>query len=69
MRLWRLGVRGVLRGVVAAFGLARPQTPDGLDLSSCTHLLKALADWSIAHRPVIAAAREAYDGRSAADPV
>ncbi|MCI3931707.1 winged helix-turn-helix transcriptional regulator [Streptomyces sp. AN091965] len=29
---------------------------------SMTHLIKSLADWSIAHRPAIAAAREAYDG-------
>nr|WP_078868820.1 helix-turn-helix domain-containing protein [Streptomyces sp. NRRL B-1347] len=29
---------------------------------SLTHLIKSLADWSIAHRPAIAAAREAYDG-------
>ncbi|KKD03193.1 winged helix-turn-helix transcriptional regulator [Streptomyces sp. WM6386] len=28
---------------------------------SLTHLVKALADWSIAHRPAIAAAREAWD--------
>ncbi|MFD6426820.1 winged helix-turn-helix transcriptional regulator [Streptomyces sp. NPDC060198] len=28
---------------------------------SLTHLVKALADWSIEHRPVIAAAREAWD--------
>ncbi|MEU2564265.1 helix-turn-helix domain-containing protein [Streptomyces longispororuber] len=28
---------------------------------SLTHLIKSLADWSIAHRPAIAAAREAYD--------
>ncbi|MFD3574465.1 winged helix-turn-helix transcriptional regulator [Streptomyces sp. NPDC058644] len=28
---------------------------------SLTHLVKALADWSIGHRPAIAAAREAYD--------
>ncbi|MEV8319737.1 helix-turn-helix domain-containing protein [Streptomyces sp. NPDC059900] len=28
---------------------------------SLTHLVKALADWSIEHRPAIAAAREAYD--------
>ncbi|MEV6204690.1 helix-turn-helix domain-containing protein [Streptomyces sp. NPDC051771] len=26
-----------------------------------THLVKALADWSLAHRPVIAEARHAYD--------
>ncbi|GGV40106.1 winged helix-turn-helix transcriptional regulator [Streptomyces spectabilis] len=29
---------------------------------SLTHLIKSLADWSIAHRPAIAAARQAYDG-------
>ncbi|MGW6059122.1 winged helix-turn-helix transcriptional regulator [Streptomyces sp. NPDC055189] len=28
---------------------------------SLTHLVKALADWSIDHRPAITAAREAYD--------
>lgn len=28
---------------------------------SLTHLVKALADWSIEHRPVIVAAREAWD--------
>ncbi|MFD4633121.1 winged helix-turn-helix transcriptional regulator [Streptomyces sp. NPDC058284] len=28
---------------------------------SLTHLVKALADWSIDHRPAIAAARERYD--------
>ncbi|MGW2230658.1 winged helix-turn-helix transcriptional regulator [Streptomyces formicae] len=28
---------------------------------SLTHLVKALADWSIAHRPAIAAARASYD--------
>jgi DNA-binding HxlR family transcriptional regulator len=28
---------------------------------SLTHLVKALADWSIAQRPVIAASRQAYD--------
>ena len=28
---------------------------------SLTHLVKALADWSIEHRPTIAAAREDYD--------
>ncbi|WP_327354360.1 winged helix-turn-helix transcriptional regulator [Streptomyces sp. NBC_01304] len=28
---------------------------------SMTHLVKALADWSIEHRPVIAEARRAYD--------
>lgn len=28
---------------------------------SLTHLVKTLADWSIAHRPAIAAAREAWD--------
>lgn len=28
---------------------------------SLTHLVKALADWSIDHRPAIAAARECYD--------
>ncbi|WP_405649244.1 winged helix-turn-helix transcriptional regulator [Streptomyces sp. NBC_00019] len=28
---------------------------------SLTHVVKALADWSIAHRPAIAAAREAWD--------
>ncbi|EPH40404.1 helix-turn-helix domain-containing protein [Streptomyces aurantiacus] len=32
---------------------------------SLTHLVKTLADWSIAHRPDIAAARRAYDGRAA----
>ncbi|GGO43682.1 MULTISPECIES: winged helix-turn-helix transcriptional regulator [Streptomyces] len=32
---------------------------------SLTHLVKSLADWSIAHRPDIAAAREAYDGKAA----
>ncbi|WJV47615.1 winged helix-turn-helix transcriptional regulator [Streptomyces flavofungini] len=34
---------------------------------SLTHLVKSLADWSIAHRPAIAKAREKYDARSAAD--
>ncbi|MFC7308360.1 winged helix-turn-helix transcriptional regulator [Streptomyces monticola] len=34
---------------------------------SMTHLLKALSDWSIAHRPAIAEARAAYDTRKAAD--
>lgn len=29
--------------------------------ASLTHLLEALADWSLSHRPVIAAARERYD--------
>ncbi|MET9803352.1 helix-turn-helix domain-containing protein [Streptomyces sp. NPDC006368] len=28
---------------------------------SMTHLIKALVDWSLAHRPVIAEARRAYD--------
>lgn len=28
---------------------------------SLTHLVKALADWSLAHRPLIADARAAYD--------
>ncbi|MGW3417474.1 winged helix-turn-helix transcriptional regulator [Streptomyces phaeochromogenes] len=28
---------------------------------SLTHLVKALADWSIAHRPAIAASHEAWD--------
>ncbi|MEU4998830.1 helix-turn-helix domain-containing protein [Streptomyces sp. NPDC021622] len=28
---------------------------------SLTHLVKALSDWSIDHRPAIAAARESYD--------
>ncbi|ATL25300.1 winged helix-turn-helix transcriptional regulator [Streptomyces formicae] len=28
---------------------------------SLTHLVKALADWSIAHRPAITAARASYD--------
>ncbi|MEU1090058.1 winged helix-turn-helix transcriptional regulator [Streptomyces sp. NPDC005576] len=28
---------------------------------SLTHLVRTLADWSIAHRPVIAAARRAWD--------
>ncbi|MFF7447900.1 MULTISPECIES: winged helix-turn-helix transcriptional regulator [unclassified Streptomyces] len=32
---------------------------------SLTHLVKALADWSIAHRPAIAAAREAWDAAGA----
>ncbi|MGW7080977.1 winged helix-turn-helix transcriptional regulator [Streptomyces sp. NPDC054871] len=32
---------------------------------SLTHLVKALADWSIDHRPAIAAAREAYDEAAA----
>ncbi|MER5182921.1 helix-turn-helix domain-containing protein [Streptomyces sp. NPDC002896] len=37
---------------------------------SLTHLVKALADWSIAHREAIAAAREAWDasGGSVAAP-
>lgn len=30
-----------------------------------THLVKALADWSLAHRGTIAAARTAYDSRPA----
>ncbi|MFI5928284.1 winged helix-turn-helix transcriptional regulator [Micromonospora sp. NPDC051543] len=30
--------------------------------TSLTHLVKALADWSLAHRDVIAEARQAYDG-------
>ncbi|ARX84776.1 MULTISPECIES: winged helix-turn-helix transcriptional regulator [Streptomyces] len=34
---------------------------------SLTHLVKSLADWSIAHRPAIAEAREAYDARPAED--
>ncbi|MEU7925399.1 helix-turn-helix domain-containing protein [Micromonospora sp. NPDC049801] len=29
--------------------------------TSLTHLVKALADWSLAHRDVIAEARQAYD--------
>ncbi|AZP17372.1 winged helix-turn-helix transcriptional regulator [Streptomyces aquilus] len=29
--------------------------------SSLTHLVKALTDWSLTHRPVIAEARDAYD--------
>ncbi|WP_369213759.1 winged helix-turn-helix transcriptional regulator [Streptomyces flavofungini] len=33
---------------------------------SLTHLVKALADWSIDHRPAIAAARAAYDEAAAA---
>ncbi|QDQ12486.1 winged helix-turn-helix transcriptional regulator [Streptomyces spectabilis] len=33
---------------------------------SLTHLIKSLADWSIAHRPAIAAARQAYDGAQGA---
>ncbi|MFI1721041.1 winged helix-turn-helix transcriptional regulator [Streptomyces sp. NPDC020489] len=32
---------------------------------SLTHLVKALADWSIAHRPAIAAARETWDAAGA----
>ncbi|MFI9048043.1 winged helix-turn-helix transcriptional regulator [Streptomyces sp. NPDC053427] len=35
---------------------------------SLTHLVKALADWSIAHRPVVTAAREAWDAEHP-DPV
>ncbi|MBB1243672.1 helix-turn-helix transcriptional regulator [Streptomyces durbertensis] len=31
---------------------------------SLTHLVKALADWSIAHRPAIAAAREEWDAEN-----
>ncbi|MEV0897619.1 helix-turn-helix domain-containing protein [Actinoplanes sp. NPDC049802] len=30
--------------------------------ASLTHLVKALADWSLEHRAAIASAREAYDG-------
>ncbi|MFG1951880.1 winged helix-turn-helix transcriptional regulator [Micromonospora sp. NPDC048830] len=30
--------------------------------ASLTHLVKALADWSLAHRAAIAQARQAYDG-------
>ncbi|PWK31689.1 winged helix-turn-helix transcriptional regulator [Actinoplanes xinjiangensis] len=29
--------------------------------ASLTHLVKALADWSLAHREIIAGARDAYD--------
>ncbi|MGA4840895.1 winged helix-turn-helix transcriptional regulator [Streptomyces sp. G45] len=32
---------------------------------SLTHLIKSLADWSIEHRPAIAAARAAYDTAAA----
>jgi DNA-binding HxlR family transcriptional regulator len=34
---------------------------------SLTHLIKALADWSIAHRPAIAAARESWAAAAAPD--
>jgi DNA-binding HxlR family transcriptional regulator len=30
--------------------------------ASLTHLVKALADWSLEHRAAIARARQAYDG-------
>ncbi|MEV4870630.1 helix-turn-helix domain-containing protein [Streptomyces syringium] len=33
---------------------------------SLTHLVKSLADWSIAHRPVIAASRAAWDAAATA---
>ncbi|MFY1699196.1 winged helix-turn-helix transcriptional regulator [Solwaraspora sp. WMMA2101] len=36
--------------------------------ASLTHLVKALADWSLAHRPVIAAARQRYDDRTGEHP-
>jgi len=36
-------------------------TPSG---SSLTHLVKALADWSLKQRPVIAAARQRYDDQN-----
>lgn len=34
--------------------------------ASLTHLVKALADWSLAHRDVIANSRAAYDAQNAA---
>jgi DNA-binding HxlR family transcriptional regulator len=36
--------------------------------ASLTHLVKALTDWSLTHRPVIAAARERYDDRVGGHP-
>ncbi|WP_440708843.1 winged helix-turn-helix transcriptional regulator [Herbiconiux sp. YIM B11900] len=36
---------------------------------SLTHLVKALADWSIEHRPVIAAARQDYDSANPGHPI
>jgi DNA-binding HxlR family transcriptional regulator len=36
---------------------------------SLTHLVKALADWSIQHRPVIAAARHDYDFANPGHPI
>ncbi|MFD9438260.1 winged helix-turn-helix transcriptional regulator [Streptomyces sp. NPDC060006] len=35
---------------------------------SLTHLVKALADWSVAHRPAIAASHAAWDSSRAASP-
>jgi DNA-binding HxlR family transcriptional regulator len=36
---------------------------------SLTHLVKALADWSIEQRPAIAAARHRYDDSNPGHPI
>jgi hypothetical protein len=57
----------VSAAAVTAAGLSQPwlsrprSTTADRDRASLTHLVKALADWSLTHRPVIAGARHQCD--------